>query len=203
MDQLSWAKRLQAIAQAGLTFSKDEFDRERYDEILSISTEMLQAYVSITDDEVRSRIELDPGYPTPKNDVRGVVFQDDAILLVKEKKDQRWALPGGFCEVNLSPSENIVKEIEEEAGIKTIPFKLLALLDKHKHNHPADMYHYYKIFIQCEAVAGQLSAGVETSEAAFFQEDKLPELSLSRNTKQQIQLMFEYKRNPNKPTLFD
>ena len=129
------------------------------------------------------------GYQTPKIDVRGAVFTNNKILLVREKIDDRWSLPGGFCDIGLSPSENIVKEIKEEAGYDVLPTKLLALLDMNKHPHPPQLYHYYKLFIQCEIIGGQASNGLETTGVHFYHEHNLPNLSLGRNTDTQIKLL--------------
>lgn len=143
------------------------------------------------------------GYQTPKVDVRGVVFKDNTILMVKENMDNRWSLPGGFCDIGLSPSENIIKEIKEESGYVVVPTKLLALFDKNKHPHPPQPYHYYKVFIQCEIVGGISATGIETSGIQFFSENNIPDLSEDRVIESQIKTLFEFSRAPDKETLFD
>ncbi|MGM9987575.1 MAG: NUDIX hydrolase [Bacillaceae bacterium] len=200
---LEWAKRIQAVSQAGLTFSKDMYDRERYEELGKISAEILAEYSGLEMSKINNLFINEVGYPTPKMDVRGVVFKDDKILMVREKMDGRWSLPGGFCDIGLSPSENIVKEIKEESGYDVVPVKLLALFDKNKHPHPPEVYHYYKMFIQCEIVGGAQTIGIETSDIQFFAESNLPTLSVNRNTESQLKTMFDFLRNPNKETLFD
>ncbi|MES9685463.1 ADP-ribose pyrophosphatase [Bacillus sp. AFS001701] len=200
---LEWAQRIQAISQAGLTFTKDVFDKERYEELRHISADILNHYSELQIEEIEGLFRNERGYPTPKLDVRGVVFKNGKILLVKEKLENKWSLPGGFCDVGLSASENVVKEIFEESGYEVEVKKLLAVLDMTKHDHPPHSYHYYKLFIQCEIVGGNPSIGTETSDIDFFDKEHLPELSLNRNTASQLALMFEYYQNPNKETCFD
>lgn len=200
---LEWARRIQSLSQAGLTFSKDAFEIERYEELRNISAEILTEYSGLEMKVVKDIFTHDTGYQTPKVDVRGVVFKDNTILLVQEAKDSRWSLPGGFCDVGLSPAENIVKEIEEESGFEVVPTKLVALLDMNKHPHPPQAFHYYKVFIQCDIVGGYGKPGLETKAIDFYEKDNLPELSTSRNTASQIQMLFEFLDDPNKETIFD
>ncbi|MHC8514720.1 NUDIX hydrolase [Sporosarcina sp. ITBMC105] len=200
---LEWAKRIQALSQAGLTFSKDIYDIERYEELRTISAEIMSAYTELEMSKIKDLFANEKGYQTPKVDVRGVVFKNQQILLVKENIDDKWALPGGFCDIELSPSENVVKEIKEESGYDVVPIRLLAVLDKNKHPHPPEPYHYYKIFILCEIVGGEATTGIETNKIQFFSEHNLPQLSTNRNTECQIKTLFEFLRTPEKETLFD
>ncbi|MCM3710384.1 NUDIX hydrolase [Sporosarcina luteola] len=200
---LNWAKQIQALAQSGLAFSKDIYDIERYEELRKISVEIMSQHTDLEIHKIESLFTNETGYQTPKVDVRGVVFKNDQILMVKENIDGKWALPGGFCDIGLSPSENVVKEIEEESGYDVIPVKLLALLDKNKHPHPPDPYHYYKVFILCEIIGGEPAVGPETNQVEFFTKNNLPPLSMNRNTESQITTMFEFLRDPKKKTIFD
>jgi ADP-ribose pyrophosphatase YjhB (NUDIX family) len=143
------------------------------------------------------------GYQTPKVDVRGVVFRGDQILMVRETIDGNWSLPGGWADVGLTPSEVAIKEVQEESGLEVVPERLLAVLDKKRHNHPPDIFHIYKIFILCRETGGELKGGMETSETGFFGPDKFPPLSVPRITTEQISLMYEYKNDPLKPASFD
>lgn len=200
---LDWAKRIQSLAQAGIAFSKDVYDIERFEELREISLEIMAEY---TDTEMEKLTELfanEIGYQTPKVDVRGVVFQDEKILMVRENYDQHWALPGGFCDIGYSPTENVVKEIKEESGYDVIPKRIIALLDSNKHPHPPQPYQYYKIFILCEIVGGSASIGVETNKIDFFRAEQLPPLSANRNTESQIKLLFEFLKDPFKETVVD
>lgn len=201
---LTWAKRIQALSQAGLTFTRDQYDRERYEELQEIVREMYERHSDLSNEAILQLVHVD-GYPTPKLDVRGVIFKDDRILLVKERSDGLWTLPGGFCEVNRSPASNIIKEVEEEAGLDVIPVRLLALFDMHEHPHPPLSEHYYKLFIECALIGdGEGSAGVETSDVGFFERDDLPDLSLARNTIEQIHMCFDaHWQEEDWTTLFD
>ncbi|MBO0993398.1 NUDIX hydrolase [Bacillus sp. SD088] len=200
---LEWAKKIQAISQAGLTFSKDVYDLERFEELRKISVEIMADYSSTEMEKVYELFANETGYQTPKLDVRGAVFQNNQILLVQENYDGAWSLPGGFCDIGLSPSENIIKEITEEAGYAVNVKKLLAVCDTHKHAHPPQPYHYYKLFFQCEIVGGSATSGVETDDVQFFSKNHLPTLSQNRNTEAQIHMLFDYLENPNKETYFD
>lgn len=196
-------KKNSGFVQSGLAFSKDIYDIERYEELRNISIEIMAEHTELDMDKVRDLFTNETGYQTPKVDVRGVVFKNNQILLVKENIDDKWALPGGFCDIGLSPSENVVKEIKEESGFDVIPIRLIALLDKNKHSHPPEAYHYYKIFIMCEITGGKPTLGTETNNINFFSEHNLPQLSTNRNTESQIKTLFEFLRNPEKETIFD
>lgn len=200
---LEWARRLQAIAQAGLTYAQDPFDVERYQAVRRLAADMVAAHTGASPEEVHDLFAGEFGHPTPKVDVRGVIFRRDAILLVKERVDGGWTLPGGWADVNESPSEAVVRETYEESGYQTRAVKLLALYDRRKHEHPPHPWHIYKIFFQCELVGGAPATSVETDGVAFFHKDDLPPLSVGRVTAAQIARFFEHYQNPNWPTDFD
>lgn len=200
---LEWAARLQAIAQSGLTFTKDPFEIERYHAIREIAAEMMAGQSEAKLDRVLELFAGEQGYATPKVDVRGVVFRDDGILLVRERSDGRWTLPGGWVDVWESPSGSVAREVREESGYSVRPIKLLALFDRNKHPHPPSPYHIYKLFFLCELLEGEPAQSLETDGAGFFPENALPELSVSRITHSQITRLFEHRRNPDWPTDFD
>lgn len=201
---LDWARRLQAIAQNGLTFSTDPFDRERYQAARAIAAEIMAAGSEAEVEAILALFARDKGYATPKTDVRGVVFRGDDLLLVRERSDGLWALPGGWADIGCSPSENLVKEIREEAGFETRVVKLLALYDKRKHDHaPDNPHHTYKLYFLCEILAGEATPGIETSAVDFFPVDAIPPLSTGRVTAAQIARMFEHRRHPDWPADFD
>jgi ADP-ribose pyrophosphatase YjhB (NUDIX family) len=200
---LEWAKELQAIAQTGLTYSKDVYDLERFERVRELSTEIVSTHTDVAQTTLKDLFANETGYATPKADVRAVIFKEDKLLLVRERADQRWALPGGWGDIGLTPSEVAVKETKEEAGFDAKATKLLAILDKKCHPHPPSPYHVYKIFIQCEIVGGDAEGGIETDAVRFFAEDNLPSLSIERNTTSQIQLAFEYLHHPEKSVYFD
>ena len=200
---LDMAKRMQALAQSGLEYSDNKYDRDRYQQMRQLSLEIMHDFTELRMDKLVGAFASEQGYQTPKVDVRGVVFRGDQILMVRETIDGNWSLPGGWADVGLTPSEVAIKEVFEESGLEVVPERLLAVLDKKMHNHPPDMFHIYKIFILCRETGGELKGGMETSETGFFGPDKFPPLSVPRITAEQISLMYEYKIDPLKPASFD
>lgn len=204
--ELYWleiAKKLQAMAQSGLAYSNNQYDTERYEELRNISADIMAKYTGMKIEKIKDLFCNETGYQTPKVDIRSVVFKDNKILMVREKLDGAWALPGGWADIGLTPGEIAAKETKEEAGLDVKPIKLLAVFDKKCHLHPPSPYHVYKLFIMCEIIGGTMEAGMETSAVGFFEINKLPELSVERNTEAQIIAMFEFLDNPSKETLFD
>lgn len=200
---LEWAKQIQALSQAGLTYTKDPYDVERYEQLRRLSFEIFNEYSDLEFDKITHLFANEVGYPTPKVDIRGVVFQDNQILMVRERMDGKWALPGGWADIGLSSKEVVIKEVKEESGLDVRPIRLLGLIDKKFHNHPPSAFHVYKIFIQCEIVGGHFMTGIETEDVAFYEEDNLPELSIERNTDEQIKYLFDMLRDPHKEIMFD
>ncbi|MCR8635510.1 NUDIX hydrolase [Paenibacillus radicis (ex Xue et al. 2023)] len=200
---IEWAKKIQAIAQAGLTYTQNVYDVERYEQLRALSVEMMAAYSGLEIERVAGLFANEIGYATPKVDVRGVVIQDGRVLLVKEVNDGCWSLPGGWADIGLSPRENVVKEIKEESGYEVTPVRLLAALDRNLHAHTPLAYHVYKLFIQCELIGGEPQASVETSEIGFFGEDELPPLSVDRVTESQMRMLFKRVRESAAETIFD
>ncbi len=202
---LIWARKLQAIAQIGLTYAQNHYDQERYEEIRLIAAEMAAAGSGETIARILDLFAADKGYATPKVDTRGVVFRDGAILLVKELMDRgRWTLPGGWADVNDSPSQAVEREILEESGFQAKAVKLLAVYDRSRHPHaPPFPQSVYKLFFLCEITGGEAATSSETGGAAFFREHELPELSIARVTPGQIARFFDHYRHPNWPTDFD
>ncbi len=200
---LEWVKKLQAIAQNGLTYTENPFDVERYKSLSAIAVEIMASYSNVEPSYVADLFAREGGYATPKVDVRGAVFRGDTILLVREREDGCWTLPGGWADVGESPGEVVVREIYEESGYHTRATKLLAVYDRSKHGHPPLVHHVYKLFFQCELVSGSPSASIETDEVAFFCENEIPELSLGRVVPAQITRIFQHYRHPDWPTDFD
>lgn len=199
-----WCKRLQAIAQNGLTFAHDPYDTERYQAVRQIAAEMIAEGSGLETAAVLGVLDKETDYATPKTDVRGVVFRDDKLLLVRERSDGGWTLPGGWADVGASPAENVVREVYEESGFTTRAEKLLAVLDRSKHPHtPPFPYHVYKLFILCAITGGRATTSSETDSVAFFGETEIPPLSIGRVTPAQIRRMFEHHRDPALPTDFD
>jgi ADP-ribose pyrophosphatase YjhB (NUDIX family) len=197
-------KRIQALAEIGLEFSQNTFDRERYDELHEISLQMMNQITDVPVEKIVPVIQDKNGYKTPKVDVRAVVFNESGeILLIQEKADNCWAMPGGWADVGYSPAEVAVKECFEEAGIKVETQKLLAVLDKQKQNMPPAFEYVYKIFLLCKKLDNNISTGSETSDVGWFAENNLPKLSTPRNTVKQIKLMFRYYRGEISEPVFD
>lgn len=201
---LAWARRLQAIAQCGLAYCKDQFDIERYHQIREIAAEMMTTGTQLpADARIEHLFAGQTGYATPKVDVRVAAFRDAKILLVRELSDQRWTLPGGWADVGEAPAVAAARETREESGFEVQITKVAALYDRDLHGHPPFAFHSYKIFFVGDVRAGSAQASNETSDAQFFAENELPPLSLSRVTPAQIAHMFEHFRNPALPTSFD
>lgn len=195
LDWLKLAKRLDAIAQTGLSFTENHYDLERYDEIRGISHEIMHHYTGEPIEKINNFFKGQHYYPTPKIDIRGVVFREETILLVKEKLDGKWSLPGGWADIGYSPNEVVVKEVMEESGLEVKAEKLMALLDKKCHDHPPSPFYVYKAFILCRETGGTMAPGLETLDVGFFSQDALPPLSLERITPDQIGLMFTLYRS--------
>ncbi|MEP7294536.1 MAG: NUDIX hydrolase [Chloroflexota bacterium] len=210
--QIDWAQKLQAIAQTGLNYEPQAFDRERYEAIREIAAEMLADSSELDPSAIRTMFDAQSGHSTPKIDVRGVVFREQKILMVQEKLDgNRWTLPGGWAEIGESAAEATVREIHEESGYRVRAVKLLALYDRNQHEHPPFPFHAYKAFFRCELTdpERQLDAPTsasysETGEVAWFGEDEIPaDLSVGRVTRTQIARFFAHLRHPDLPTDFD
>jgi len=186
-------KRIQALSEIGLEYCNSNYDKERYDEIQEICLEMLSELTDVPVGKIQPVIQEKNGYKTPKVDVRAVVFNSKGqILLVQEKVDGCWSLPGGWADVGYTPRQIAEKECFEEAGLAVKATKLLAVMDKTAQHMPPEFEYVYKLFIRCEPIGTRISAGEETSGAEWFDENHLPELSKPRNLESQIHQMFDY-----------
>ena len=200
---LEWARQVQAIAQNGLAFTHDPFDRERYTQLTELVAQLLARELEMPIDAARALWSDEQGYATPKVDVRGGVFIESRVLLVRERSDGRWTLPGGWVDVNDAPSEAVAREILEESGYQARPVKLAALLDKNRHPHPAGVHHIYKLFFLCELTGGAAAVSAETDAAEFFPLQALPPLSTGRVLATQIERLYQHHLDPSLPTDFD
>lgn len=197
-------KRIQSLAEIGLEYSDSSYDIERYEELQEISLELLEKITDVPIEKIIPVIEEKNGYKTPKVDVRAVVFNEkNEILLIQEKVDNCWAMPGGWSDISYSPGEVAEKECYEEAGLKVKAVRLLALMDKQKQNMPPAFEYVYKIYLLCEKLDDTISVGSETCDVGWFKENELPELSTPRNTVDQIKMMFQYHRGEISETYFD
>jgi ADP-ribose pyrophosphatase YjhB (NUDIX family) len=204
LDWFGIATELKAISQVGKNFAKDEYELARHLRIEEITSQILAGNTNLQKDEILTMLQADCGYPTPKTDSRGAVFRDDKILMVKEIEDGCWTLPGGWCDVGMTPAQNAEREVWEESGFETRAVKLIAVLDRRTQGHlPPYPFDIYKMFFLCEITGGSAKASIETSEVEFFSEDEIPKLSHSRTQIHQIKMCFEHYRNSDLPTVYD
>ncbi len=200
---LEWIRKVQAIAQNGLAFSQDPFDRERYLQLQELAVSALHTELDVPLERAAAFWEGEYGYATPKVDVRGAVFEDERVLLVRERSDGRWTLPGGWVDVNDAPSQAVAREILEESGYQARAVKLAALIDRNRHPHPPSVHHIYKLMFLCELLGGHATTSLETDAVAFFPLTGLPELSTGRILSSQIQRLYQHQLDRTLPTDFD
>ena len=200
---LDWVVELQSLAQAGLTYGKDPYDKERYQRVREIAAGMMGRLSDLPTETVKDLFCNETGYQTPKIDTRAAIFEGEKILLVQEK-DGRWSLPGGWCDVNMSVGENTVKEVKEEAGLDVRPQRIIAVQDRNTHNQPPYAYGICKIFFLCTLLGGQFEENIETIGFDYFSEDALPLLAVEKNTEEQIRMCFAaYRAGEQWTTQFD
>ena len=198
------AARIRALARTGLTYASNEYETDRYKELDGLSMQMLALLSEQKVDSVKACFVLQKEYVTPKVDIRAVVFNEQGqILLVRERSDGRWSLPGGWADVGYSPREIAVKEVREETGLEVRAVRLLAVTDQKSQPHPPALHYAYKFFIWCEITGGQWTETFDILDKGFFDPDQLPPLSEERVLESQIRLMYEYRADPEKPVWLD
>ena len=206
MDDLiiSWAKEIQALAQNGLAYSNNRFDIERYERLREISIEMVEEKTDVNKDIIKDLFASDLGYQTPKMDSRAAIFVDDKILMVKELNN-KWSLPGGWVDEDQTVVENTIKEAWEEAGVRVKYNKLIAVLDRNRHNRPKYINNITKFFVLCDYIDGSFKKNLETIESCFFTREDLINLEVdnNKNTLKQIDLCFEAKDQENWKVVID
>jgi ADP-ribose pyrophosphatase YjhB (NUDIX family) len=203
---LLWSRQLQSIAQAGLTFTSNPYDIERYQMLRELAAEMLAHGAGAPPEQIASLLRNETGYLTPKIDIRAAVFDaDHRLLLVREAADHgRWTLPGGWADVNLTPAENALKEVREESGYQARIVKLAAAWDRARQGHPVSLWSCLKMFFVCELTGGAARTSHETTEVAWFTREQIPEdLSTGRVLRHQIERMFAHRADPSLPVEFD
>lgn len=202
---LTYGKRLQAIASTGLHFSRDQFDRERYEEVATIANEMLASLGNVPVERIEGLVsDFARGYATPKVDVRGALIEDGAVLLVREQSDGLWTLPGGFADVGLSPAQNVEKEILEEAGLRVWVRRLYGVRHKAASAYSPDVRDFYKMFFLCDRnERTEARPGIETIDARFFATDDLPPLSRGRTIENDIVEAFAFAADAERAAFFD
>jgi ADP-ribose pyrophosphatase YjhB (NUDIX family) len=200
---LRWAQRIQAIAQTGLTYARDPFDRERYEELRGLAVDMASHGFAEPAEAVRAAFASAAGYPTPKVDVRAVVFRGDELLLVREARSGRWTLPGGWADIGDTPSLAAERETLEESGYRVRAGKVLAVLDKARHEHPPSVDYTWKILVGCRLEGGEPATSHEIDAVGFFARNAIPPLDLDRTTPGQLDLAFSHHADSGRPTDFD
>lgn len=199
---LKWAIEIQSIAQCGLAYTKDMYDKERYEQLRNIAVEMLSYKTDISVDKIKTLFCNESGYQTPKLDTRAVIFEDEKILLVREKNGL-WSLPGGWVDVLESIESNTIKEVKEESGLDVITKRVIAIQDRNKHNKPLYPYGVCMVFVECEVIGGEFIENIETTEIKYFSIENLPNLCEAKTTSKQIEMCFEAKNNQNWNVVFD
>lgn len=202
-DWLHIAEAIKSISQNGLTYCKNQYDKERYQQLKAIAADIISNYSNFSQEKIIEIFSFDQGYLTPKLDVRAAIFKQNKILLVKEISDGCWTLPGGWVDVNESPAEAVIRETFEETGYIVKALKLVALWDKHKHGHPPQIPHAFKAMFICDITGGASKTNHEISEIDWYKIDSLPELSLHRVMPNQILRLYEHSINLNIATDFD
>jgi ADP-ribose pyrophosphatase YjhB (NUDIX family) len=201
-QKLAWARKIYSIAQSGLTYSKNEFDLDRYRRLQDIAAEMIASQSELTEQAVLKSFSMQIGYATPKVDVRGAVVRDGKILLIHERIDDRWAMPGGWADLGETPSEMVIREVREESGFEVRAEKLIAVYDANR-IEPLEFYHAYKLIFLCTITGGKAQTSIETSGVDFFSPNDLPPLSEFRTNRTMIAEVFAHLVDPNRPTHFE
>lgn len=200
---LDWAVELQALAQAGLYYSRDRFDIERFERIRDIAAEMLSEKSGLPIEHVRELFCGETGYQTPKLDTRAAIFDGAGRILLVHERGGKWSLPGGWVDVNTSVGESAVKEVREEAGLDAVVRRVIAVQDRERHNAPRYAYKVCKVFVLCTVTGGQFQENSETTESAYFPPDALPELAMEKNTPEQVQMCFDAYSDPDWKTVLE
>ncbi|MBN1481700.1 NUDIX domain-containing protein [candidate division KSB1 bacterium] len=200
---LVWAREIQALSQTGLAFAHNEYDIERNKRFLEIAAEIIETYSQYSKERLVHDFIHQPGYATPKIDVRGALIQDGKILLVKEKMDGKWCMPGGWVDVGEAPAASIIREVKEESGFDVTTNKIIAVYDANRSGRPLSLYHAFKIIFLCDIVGGRATTSFETDAVDFFAFNNLPELSENRTNSYHLAEVREHILNKNRPTSFD
>lgn len=200
---LEWAREIQQLCQTGIAFSKSEYDAQRYKRLTEIAAEITAAQSNINTESLAETFLAHLGYATPKVDIRAAIIENDRILLVQEKMDNKWAMPGGWADVGESPAAAIIRETKEESGLEVIPNKIIGVYDANRNGRPLQFFHAYKLVFLCEKTGGSPNASSETIAVDFFGFDNLPALSTARTNTKHIEDVSKHLNNPALPTIFE
>jgi len=199
---IEWAREIFSLSQAGLAYSKNEFDIERYKRLQEITAEMIESQSEISKKSALESFSMEAGYATPKIDVRGAVVHEGKILLIQERMDERWAMPGGWADLGNAPASVAEREVWEESGYRVKAEKVVAVLDANR-IEPMEFYHAFKIIFLCRLIDGEPQISHETMAVDFFDLNDLPPLSLYRTNESMLQEVFAHVKDPARPTVFD
>lgn len=205
-SERSWldiARELQAMGQIGLTFNQNEYDRRNYQRLLEMAAEITEAHTYMNKAEILEQFSIQPGYATAKIDVRGAVIRGGQLLLVKEKVDGLWTMPGGWADVGENPASMVAREVLEESGFIVRPFRVVGVFDANRGGRPMEFYHAYKIVFLCEITGGEATPSHETLEVAFFDPAHLPPLSKNRTNERHVAEVLAHLSDPCRPAFFD
>jgi len=200
---LEWAREIQAMSQTGLAFAQTHYEYTRYHRLLELAAQMVSAQTQLPADEILTTFQVQPGYATVKVDVRGAVVRDGRILLVQERADNRWAMPGGWADVGEYPSAMIAREIREESGYEAQPFRVVGVYDANRAGRPMQFFHAYKVVFLCKLIGGTPTISDETRDVGFFPFDDLPPLSEHRTNQTHLLEVRRHLDDPARPAAFD
>ena len=198
-----WAQEIQALSQTGLNYSQNEYETLRYNRLKEIAAEIIASHSEINKDLIFRKFDAQIGYATPKVDVRGTIIKDDKILLVQERTDERWCMPGGWADVGESPAEMVIREVWEESGFEVVPKKVIGVYDANKQGRPLELFHAYKIIFLCEITGGNARTSNETMGVDFFDFNNLPSLSSNRTNEKHLNDVLSHYKNPEKQAVFE
>ncbi|MBW2122394.1 MAG: NUDIX hydrolase [Deltaproteobacteria bacterium] len=200
---LEWAREIQALSQTGLTYSSNTYETQRYRRLMEIAAEIVHTHSGLPKDALVENFLSQPGYATVKVDVRGAVIQDGRILLVQERSDELWCMPGGWADVGRLPSEMVAREVWEESGFEVSPKRIIGVYDANRSGRPLEFYHAYKIVFLCDITGGEARPSEETAAVDFFRFDDLPSLSTNRTNRRHLDDVLAHFLDPCRPVAFD
>ena len=200
---LTWAREIQALARTSLTFCHNEFNVERLQRLEAIAAEIVATHTDLPQEQALKNFQTQTGYATVKVDVRGAMIRDNRILLVQERRDQKWCMPGGWADVGERPADMVTREIKEESGFEAQPQKIIGIYDANRAGRPLEFYHAYKIIFLCDITGGHPQASNETMAVDFFDFDDLPPLSPNRTHQRHLDEIRAHIDDPNRPAFFE
>jgi ADP-ribose pyrophosphatase YjhB (NUDIX family) len=200
---LRMAREIQSLAQTGHAFSETPYDIKRYTRLTEIAAEMTARSSDLEKENLIRHFLSLPGYATPKVDVRGAVIRDGQILLVQERSDGKWCMPGGWADVGEKPTEMVIREVWEESGFHVRTNKVIGVYDANRSRTPIEFHHAYKIVFLCDITGGEARPSEETSDVRFFDFDALPPLSSDRTAERHLSEVLAHLRDRERMTAFD